>query len=271
MGFLVQNLSESHKKPTMGSEWAQWAIASPSKTRTSSVRARYSGAQCPVKAHSGPIMGFDRVRIRILAVLVPACPWCPMVARTITLPWANHGHARTGMHQGCPHPERPHGAQYRNRLGLLLTIPVPWLPIQILSGIRAGAQSQAQSGHYHVWSRINTLRVYCMDRPKVPESNVWCILVFVCLVSNRWIVEAQELPQLNINAMVLVSMQYRILGLLWTWGLFWTDFAKMFSDALKILVKKNGCCKPETLIFCADHLKSKSVQSSPGLRYILKA
>ena len=25
---------------------------------------------------------------------------------------------------------------------------------------------------------------------------------------------------------------YRNLGLIWTWGLLWTDFAKMFPDAL---------------------------------------
>ncbi len=32
MGFLVQNPCETHEKPTLGSEWAQWV--NPSKTRT---------------------------------------------------------------------------------------------------------------------------------------------------------------------------------------------------------------------------------------------
>ena len=48
--------------------------------------------------------------------------------------------------------------------------------------------------------------MYCIDVPRVPETNVLCFFHILY-------VEPQELPPLNINAMAPVSMQYILKGI----------------------------------------------------------
>ena len=64
-------------------------------------------------------------------------------------------------------------------------------------GVRRGNYFQALLATLQI-----ILRMHCIDRPRVSESNVLCISIL------SWLVEPQELPLLNINTMAPVSMQY---------------------------------------------------------------
>ena len=65
-----------------------------------------------------------------------------------------------------------------------------------------------------VFSERGIPMMYCTDRPRVPDANVFMLYIHViaygafCLSNYIWIVEPQELPPLNMNTMAPVSMQY---------------------------------------------------------------
>ena len=113
------------------------------------------------------------------------------------------------------------------------------------------------------------------EQPATPSANMPSQIAVDCKSVHLWLREPGFTRQGTMITWIRISdensksFRYRKPGLLWTWGLLWTDFVKMLSDALKyfkhiILYQLIRIIKSSSLEIC--HKLVVRVFLYPGLQ-----